>query len=264
MTSYPIKLLAGALALSAGAGAWAADTQFKLLVLAIPNKYHYEYVPIARESLEKMAKLHAFEFTYTNKPEVFDGDLKQYAAVMFLNTPGTELSPKQRANFEAYMQGGGNAVLVHRATIVNPTDAPNGYPKTWEWYDKLIGRKFKTHPMVQTAAVDTVDKRFPATYGLPQRWIWSDEWYETTNPYNVAIHPVLNVDESTYDVTKIWPGQVSTGMGKEHPVAWYHQVEKGRVFVTLLGHNGEMYRDPQYLAHLWGGIWWAALGKGAQ
>jgi type 1 glutamine amidotransferase len=75
---------------------------------------------------------------------------------------------------------------------------------------------------------------------------------------------VLNIDESSYDVTKIWPGQVSTGMGKDHPVAWYHTVEKGRVFVTLLGHNGDMYRDPQYLAHLMGGIWWAATGKGQQ
>jgi hypothetical protein len=53
-------------------------------------------------------------------------------------------------------------------------------------------------------------------------------------------------------------------MGKDHPVSWYHQVEQGRVFVTLLGHNGEMYRDPQYLAHLMGGIWWAATGKGQQ
>ena len=235
---------------------WAADVQYKLLVLAIPNKYHYEYIPIARESLEKLAKLHAFEFNYTNKTEVFDGDLKQYAAVVFLNTPGEELNPAQRAKFEAYMREGGNAVVVHRAAIT----PPNG----WVWYEKLVGRSFKTHPMLQTGAVDVVDKTFPATFGIPPRWIWSDEWYETTNPYKVAIHPVLNVDESSYDVTKIWPGQVSTGMGKDHPVSWYHTVEKGRVFVTLLGHNGDMYRDPQYLSHLMGGIWWAATGRGQQ
>ena len=239
-----------------------ADDQFKLLVLAIPNKYHYEYIPVARDSLEHLGKLHAFSVTYTNKPEVFDGDLKQYAAVMFLNTPGAELSLTQRANFEQYMKDGGNAIVVHRAAIMNPTDAPKGYPERWEWYEKLVGRSFKTHPFLQTANVDTVDKAFPATFGLPEHWIWSDEWYETTNPYKVTIHPVLNVDESSYDPTKIWPGQVATGMGKDHPVAWYHQVEKGRVFVTLMGHNVVMYRDPQYLGHLWGGIWWAALGKG--
>lgn len=52
-----------------------ADSQFKLLVFAVPNKYHYEYIPVARDSLEKLAKLHAFEFTWTNQPQVFEGDL---------------------------------------------------------------------------------------------------------------------------------------------------------------------------------------------
>ena len=51
---------------------------------------------------------------------------------------------------------------------------------------------------------------------------------------------------------------------KINPVAWYHQVEKGRVFVTSLGHNCEMYKDQQYLSHLMGGIYWTATGKGIQ
>ena len=233
-----------------------ADNQYKLLVLAMPGKYHYEYIPIARDSLEKLAKLHSFELTYTSKPEVFDGDLSQYAAIMFLNTPGEELSEPRRRKFEEYMRSGGNAMLVHRALIIPPN--------TWPWFEKLIGRRVGNHPMLQTGVADVVDKKFPATYGLPDRWIWSDEWYVLDNPYDIKIHPVLNVDESTYDPTKIWPGQVTHGLGKEHPVAWYHQVEKGRVFVTTLGHNGEMYRDPQYLSHLMGGIYWTATGKGIQ
>jgi len=231
-----------------------ADTQYKILVLAMPSKYHYEYIPIARDSLEKLGKLHAFDLTYTNKPEVFDGDLSQYAAVMFLNTPPEELNPAQRRKFEDYMQHGGNAMLVHRALIIPPN--------TWPWYEKLVGRHVGTHPMLQTGVADVVDKNFPAAYGLPERWIWSDEWYVFDDPYQIKIHPVLNVDESSYDPTRIWPGQVAHGMGKEHPVSWYRYVDKSRVFVTALGHNGEMYRDPQYLAHLMGGIYWTATGKG--
>jgi ABC-type sugar transport system substrate-binding protein len=41
----------------------AAEDQFKVLVIATPSKYHYEYIPIARESLERVAKLHAFGIT---------------------------------------------------------------------------------------------------------------------------------------------------------------------------------------------------------
>ena len=42
----------------AGAAHTKADNQFAVLVLAIPNKYHYEYIPVARESMEKLSRLH--------------------------------------------------------------------------------------------------------------------------------------------------------------------------------------------------------------
>ena len=232
-----------------------ADSQFKLLVLAIPNKYHYEYIPIARDSMEKLAKLHAFEFTWTNQPQAFEGDLSKYAAIVMLNTPGEELNPAQRKKFEDYMRAGGNAVVVHRALIAQPN--------VWPWFEKMVGRSFTNHPMLQTGVITIADRNFPAAYGIPERWLWSDEWYVFTNPHNVTINPVLNVEESTYDPARIWPGQVAKGMGKDHPVSWHLRHEQGRVFVTTLGHNGEMYRDPQYLAHLFGGIFWAATGKGA-
>ena len=236
------------------APAVAADSQYKLLVLARPSTYHYEYIPIAREGLERLAKLHAFDLTYTNRTEAFDGDLRQYAAVMFLNTACSELNPAQRRNFEAYMRGGGNAIVVHRAAILPAND--------WPWYERLVGRTVGVHPMLQSGVVTTLNADFPATYGLPARWIWSDEFYVTTNPWRIRIDPVLGVDETSYDPTRIWPGQVARPMGKDHPIAWYHRFEGGRVFVTTLGHEGEMYRDPRYMTHLMGGIYWAAQGRG--
>lgn len=249
-----LQILAAGLAMSLAMSDSLAEDQFKLLVVAIPGKYHYEYIPVARDSLERLAKLHAFGLTYTNKTQVFEGDLSQYAAVMFLNTQSEEFTPAQRAKFEAYMRGGGNAIVVHRAAITPPND--------WVWYEKMVGRSVGPHPKLQTGVVTTVDKDFPATFGIPARWIWSDEFYVTTNPYNVKINTVLSVDEASYDPTLIWPGQTVKGMGKDHPIAWHHRHESGRVFVTTLGHNGEMYRDPQYLNHLLGGIYWAATGRG--
>lgn len=234
--------------------AWA-QPQFKLLVLAVPNKYHYEYIPTARDSLEQMSKLHAFDVAWANQMNALEGEMKQYAAIVLLNTSGEEFNAKQREAFEQYVNGGGNVVVVHRALIFKP-------PGSWPWYEKLVGRSFRIHPMLQTAVIDTVDKNFPATFGLPQRWIWSDEWYELTNPHDVKINTVLAVDESSYDPTRIWKGQVARGMGKDHPVAWYHQVGKARVFVTTLGHHERAYRDPQYLSHLLGGIYWTVTGRG--
>jgi type 1 glutamine amidotransferase len=247
-------LVALVLALMPTAG--RADDQFKLLVIATPSKYHYEYIPVARDSLEHLAKLHAFSVTWTSDPAAFDGDLRQYAAVMFLNTPAEQLSDTQRQHFEDYMRAGGNAIVVHRAAIIPPN--------AWPWYEKMVGRSFINHPMIQTGVINVVDKGFPATFGLPEHWIWSDEFYVTSDPFGVKINPVLTVDEASYDPTRIWPGQVGRRMGKDHPEAWYQHYEKGRVFVTLLGHNVEMYRDERYLQHLLGGIYWAATGLGQQ
>ncbi len=245
-------LLAGVAALVPSA-AWA-DPQYKLLVLAMPSKYHYEYIPVARGSIERLAKLHAFDLTWTHDPAALERDLRPFAAVMLLNTPVEDLKPAARRGFETYMDGGGNAMIVHRGAI--------SAPGNWSWYEKLVGRTVGVHPMLQTGVVTTIDKAFPAVFGVPERWVWSDEFYTTTNPYSVRINTVMTVDESSYDPTKIWPGQVSKPMGRDHPIAWYKHHGKGRVFVTTLGHNGEMYRDAEYLRHLMGGIYWTATGMG--
>ncbi|TPG54678.1 ThuA domain-containing protein [Sphingomonas glacialis] len=250
-----VRVFAALFCICLPATTWAED-QFKVLVIATPSKYHYEYIPVARESLERLARLHAFGITWTSDPGVFDSDLHQYAAVVFLNTPAEQLSEAQRAHFEDYMRTGGNAMVVHRAAIIPP--------KAWPWYEKLVGRSFINHPMIQTAVVTVADKAFPATFGVPDRWIWSDEFYVTANPYDVRINPVLRVDEASYDPTRIWPGQVRKRMGEDHPEAWFRDYEKGRVFVTLLGHTPDMYRDERYLQHLLGGIYWTATGLGRQ
>lgn len=251
-----LMILTAILAVLMSSCSWA-DSQYRVLVLAVPSKYHYEFVPVAHDSMARLAKLHAFDMIWATSTKALDQDLHPYAAIVLLNTPTEEMSPSQRANFEAYMRSGGNAVVVHRAAILLPVGS-------WPWYEKLVGRTVGTHPMLQTGVVTVVDTDFPATFGVPPRWVWSDEFYPLSNPYSIRITPVLNVDETSYDPTKIWPGQVTKGMGKDHPVAWYHRVEKGRVFVTTLGHTDEMYRDPHYLDHLMGAIYWAATGRGLQ
>ena len=232
----------------------AAEDQFRVLVIATPSTYHYEYIPVARDNLERVARLHSFALEWTSDPARFDGDLSGFAAILFLNTPPERLSASQRTRFEAYMRAGGNAMVVHRAAIV-PKDE-------WPWFEKLVGRSFVNHPKVQTGVVTVADPGFPAAFGLPSRWIWSDEFYVTANPYRIAIDPVLRVDESSYDPTLIWPGQVGHRMGPDHPEAWHHRYEQGRVFVTLLGHQADMYRDERYLQHLLGGLYWTATGRG--
>ncbi len=228
--------------------------QFKVLVVAIPNQYHNDYTVIAKPQFERLARQHDFGLTWAWNTSAFNADLSQYAAIVFLNTPGEALDATQRSKLETYVQAGGGVVAVHRGLIFTAGE--------WPWFEQLVGRPFRIHPMVQTATVRVEDRGFPATFGLPDRWIWTDEWYEFGPEITPGLHTVLSVDESSYDPTRIWPGQTAKGMGKVHPVAWYHAYDGGRVFATALGHTPELYNDTLYLDHLYGGIWWAATGRG--
>src|SRR5690606_31293105 len=99
-------------------------------------------------------------------------------------------------------------------------------------------------------------------FGLPARWIWSDEWYEFDPPLEEGMRTVLSVDESSYDQTRIWPGQVARGTRTDHPVTRYYENDCSRAYFTALGPTHAAYDDATYLQHLYGGLWWATTGRG--
>lgn len=73
---------------------------------------------------------------------------------------------------------------------------------------------------------------------------------------------ILAVDEKTYDPEADWGRVAGKGMGKFHPIAWYHEYDGGRAFYTALGHMGSTYSDPLFMEHIYGGLYWAVTGKG--
>ncbi|PTA84210.1 hypothetical protein CWM66_28405, partial [Kosakonia sp. H7A] len=112
------------------------------------------------------------------------------------------------ANSRDAGSAGGGVVAVHKAFAIKKGD--------WDWYDRMIGRSFRTHPYLQTAMVDVVDATHPATAGLPERWLWSDEWYEYDPPYSDDLHVVMEVDERSYAGT----GVARAWWKSLHPALW--------------------------------------------
>ncbi|WP_294258925.1 ThuA domain-containing protein [uncultured Sphingomonas sp.] len=47
-------------------------------------------------------------------------------------------------------------------------------------------------------------------------------------------------------------------MGATHPVMWINPRSKGRVFYSALGHEPQLYDDPDYRRILTNAIRWAA------
>lgn len=217
----------------------ASQEQARVLVFSKTTGYRHSAIEIGIEAIQKLAKENNFIMDTTTNSSLFTPEnLKKYSAVIFLNTSGTLLNESQKINFERYIQGGGGFVGVHGA-------AASEYK--WEWYGRLLGSFFTTHPKIQEAELNVVDKQHPSTAHLPDHWIRTDEWYNFTKlPRDINV--LITIDENTYK---------GGDYGKGHPIAWYHDFDGGRSFYTGLGHLEENYLDPLFLKHLLGGIQYA-------
>ncbi len=227
--------------------------QFKALLFTRTAGFHHTSIHEGVTGVRNLAARHNFTVDWQEDPSVFSEQrLKNFDVVIFLNTTGDILNEAQQAAFEKYIQSGKGWVGIHAA-------ADTEYD--WAWYGKLVGMYFKTHPAQQTAYLDVVNTNFPGLERFPKRMLWTDEWYEYKKPYNASdLKVLINLDETSYS-PKTSQG---TGMGSEHPIAWYHPYDGGRAFYTGLGHIGLVYSDQSFLDHLYGGIYWAATGKGVK
>ena len=213
-----------------------------ILVFSKTDGFTHGSIPAGNEALIELGLDNGFEVDTTQSAEVFtEGDLASYAAVVFLNTTGDVLNKAQQGAFERYMEKGGGYVGIHSATDTE---------FDWEWYGKLVGAYFKDHPAVQEADLYIQNPNHPATEGLPEQWTITDEWYNFRD-IQKDIHVLITIDEDSYK---------GGGNGEWHPISWFKEHGKGRVFYTGLGHRPEIYQDPLFLKHLLGGISYAVYG----
>ena len=219
-----------------------------ILVFSKTGAFRHASIPDAIVALRKLATSQHVAINFTEDASVFtDENLSHYNAVVFLMTTGNILDTSQKAAFERYIRHGGGYAGVHSASDTE---------YSWSWYGQLVGAYFDRihgHSRVVQASVHVLDSTHPSTGILPELWIRTDEWYNfATNPQH-SVHVLMTVDEKTYT------GGV---MGAYHPIAWYHTFDGGRSWYTAMGHTSESYKEPLFLAHLWGGILYAAGAEG--
>ncbi|GJM32827.1 MAG: hypothetical protein DHS20C18_18280 [Saprospiraceae bacterium] len=206
--------------------------------------------------MRKLADRHAFNLDWHEDPAKFNEEsLKNYDVVIFLNTTGDIFNEDQQKAFEKFIQSGKGYVGIHSASDTE---------YEWEWYTKLVGRMFHIHPAIQTAIIQVEDSNFPGLERMPKNRLWTDEWYEFGEEKIKSLNYLITVDEKTFAPKVKWDKKVGNGMGDFHPLAWYHEYDGGRSFYTGMGHMPSTYSDPLFLEHIFGGIYWAATGKGVK
>ena len=229
--------------------------QFKVLLFTKTDGFHHESINEGVAAIKQLAVRNTFSVDWQEDAKLInDKNLEKYQAVIFLNTTGNILNEEQQAAFEKFIKSGKGFVGIHSASDTE---------YDWLWYTKMVGNTFKIHPQQQTAYLKVEDSNFPGMERFPKKLLWTDEWYEFTTPAkSTDLKFLVSIDENSYDPKVKWGTNEGKGMGSFHPISWYHNYDGGRAFYTALGHIPLTFSDQTFLDHIYGGIYWAATGKG--
>jgi type 1 glutamine amidotransferase len=115
----------------------------KILVFSATGGSRHASIKDGKMALLKMGLEKNWGIDTTEDATRFtDTNLKQYSAVVFLNTTGNILNEKQQMAFQKYIQAGGGFVGIHAAADTE---------HDWPWYNNLVGAYFENHPKPQMA-----------------------------------------------------------------------------------------------------------------
>jgi cytochrome c len=212
----------------------------RVLVFSRTEGFRHGSIRAGATAIRQLGQRYGFEVEHTEDPATFTPvSLARFDAVVFLNTTGDVLDRPQESAFEEYIRAGGGFVGVHAA-------ADTEYD--WEWYGRLVGAYFRSHPRTQPATIVRSDSAHLSMRCVPDRWTRVDEWYDYRAAPAEGVRILATLDETSYTGGR---------MGAFHPIAWYHPFQGGRAWYTGLGHTTESYSEPEFLYHLAGGILWA-------
>jgi len=117
----------------------------RILVFSKTSGYRHASITVGKAAIMELGQQNNFTVDTTEDASYFNEDsLKNYAAVVFLNTTEDVLNSNQEADFERYIQAGGGFVGMHSATDTE---------YDWGWYGRLVGAYFNGHPKPQQAKI---------------------------------------------------------------------------------------------------------------
>lgn len=220
---------------------WGGAETTRVLLFSETRDFRHESTEVALAALEELAASAGFETDRANDSAgVFtETNLANYDAVVWVLTSGDVLNASEQASFEQYIRSGGGYAGIHAASFTE---------YEWPWYGDLVGAYFEAHPVIQSATQLVEDTTHASTAHLDATWTRTDEWYDYRSNPRGQVNVLLSLDESSY-----------TGglMGDDHPSAWYHEYDGGRSWYTGGGHTAASYSEPDFRAHLLGGLRYA-------
>lgn len=216
---------------------------------------HEESIEAGKKVFAELANKNNWFLYGTEEGGVFNKEqLAKFDVVIFNNSTGRLLNDEQQKTLEEYVENGGELMAIHGA-------GDNSHH--WDWYvENLLGSEFSHHtlnPQFQETEVILNDADSVLVTGLPSSWTHTDEWYVFfENPRTKGFTVLYNIDGDKIKPSGnlLWMTSKDFGMGKDHPVAWYKQVGKGRTFYTSMGHDGTSWTKEPFVRMLENAVNW--------
>lgn len=236
---------------------WLLGQNFKVLHYTETSGFDHQTRANSLAMLQDLGSKNGWSVNDDQTGNAFNslGNLKQYAVVVFSNTSGDQiLDSAQRANFEAYINGGGSLVGIHAASDTYRHSTANGSNTgTWDWYAEVLGGSVQQSPNHTAAGYNgTLDLvgTHPTIAYLPNPWEKVEEYYYWENGFLQPGHNIVLMVRFTGNQSYDAP----------RPMSWYKRlVGGGRLFYTALGHaNSNFTSDTAFQNHIRDAILWAA------
>lgn len=236
------------------------EDKANILVFTKTNAFrHGGAIEASIPALQQICKDHDWHMIHTENGAVFNDDyLAQVALVIWNNTSGPVLTDDQQQSMRTYIDNGGGFLGIHAAG--------DGSHK-WTWYrNHIIGADYSHHPMnpqFQEAKMN-LECDSISTFlckDLRPSWDRTDEWYIfNDNPRDNGMSILYTVDESTInpDGEFLFMGRDKKhGMGADHPIVWYNEINNGRSVYSALGHTKESWTEEDHLQVISNAMQWA-------
>jgi type 1 glutamine amidotransferase len=255
-----------------------------LLVVTVTKGFRHGSIPVAEETIQKLGDSTGdwdTDFVRTDddmKAKMTPDALKKYDAVVFANTTGALPLPDPQGFLDYIKAGHGFAAMHSGSDTLH--EWPGGKSGEVSPYIDMLGGEFLTHHAQCAIDCHVEDPKSPATRAIVKKaakgvsadtpteiktnlqketlpvtdakggtiWKAFDEIYLLKNNDRTKVHVLLSLDKYPND------GSPDANKPGDHLISWVKSYGVGRVFYTELGHRDEMWRDPNYQAHITGGI----------
>ena len=234
----------------------------KLLVISGGRHPYHESTPV----LEGFLKAAGHDVTITEDASVLGraGDMDQFDALVFNtrreNVPDfgdSTLTVDERNGMKSFISSGKGFVCIHIATCV---------PQDWQEYLDITGGGWVSgtsfHPPYGQFEVNISNPGHPGA-GDVSDFMTNDELY-----MNLAMRDgnEVFITGTAGDGTYPWgPDRVPTHMpAGTFPLGWTRQYGEGKVYVLLLGHDGQSFETPGFQKLVLNGVDWVTSKSGSK